>query len=121
MSRHYPPRGKHTQGGVVRVILPVAILLMLAVGGLVWWLLPPGTASRFNMSAEQAVALIGSWGVWGVAGSIALMVAHSFLPFPAEVIALANGMGGGVGEQHDGGDRTEAAGDEFGVHDGSFL
>ena len=92
MSRHYPPRGKHTQRDVVRVILPAAILLMLAAGGLVWWLLPPGTASRFNMSAEQTVALIGSWGVWGVAGSIALMVAHSFLPFPAEVIALANGM-----------------------------
>lgn len=92
MSRHYPARGKYAQRGAIRVILPAAILLMLAAGGLVWWVLPPGTASRFNMSAEQAVALIGSWGVWGVAGSIALMVAHSFLPFPAEVIAVANGM-----------------------------
>jgi len=31
-------------------------------------------------------------GSWGVAGSIALMVAHSFLPFPSEIIAVANGM-----------------------------
>ncbi|MEO8838157.1 MAG: TVP38/TMEM64 family protein, partial [Herbaspirillum sp.] len=33
-----------------------------------------------------------SWGAWGVLGSISLMAVHSFLPFPAEVIALANGM-----------------------------
>ena len=92
MSRHDLPRGKRAQRGAARVILPAAILLMLAAVGLAWWLLPPGTASCCNLSAEQVVALIASWGVWGVAGSIALMVAHSFLPFPAEVIALANGM-----------------------------
>ena len=31
-------------------------------------------------------------GGWGVAGSIALMVVHSFVPFPAETVACANGM-----------------------------
>ena len=41
---------------------------------------------------ESVEELIRSWGAWGVAGSIGLMVAHSFLPFPAEIIALANGM-----------------------------
>ncbi len=31
-------------------------------------------------------------GSLGVTGSIGLMVAHSFLPFPAEIVAIANGM-----------------------------
>jgi uncharacterized membrane protein YdjX (TVP38/TMEM64 family) len=31
-------------------------------------------------------------GPWGVAVSIGLMVLHSFVPFPAEFIAVANGM-----------------------------
>ncbi|UCF76016.1 MAG: TVP38/TMEM64 family protein, partial [Betaproteobacteria bacterium] len=31
-------------------------------------------------------------GGWGVAVSIALMVVHSFVPFPAEILACANGM-----------------------------
>ncbi len=35
---------------------------------------------------------IHSFGMWGVFASIALMVMHSFLPFPAELVAIANGM-----------------------------
>jgi len=35
---------------------------------------------------------IQSWGAWGVVGSILAMVVHSFIPFPAEIIAVANGM-----------------------------
>ncbi len=35
---------------------------------------------------------IMSWGPWGVAASIGLMVLHSFIPFPAEFLAIANGM-----------------------------
>lgn len=33
-----------------------------------------------------------SLGGWAVAGALGLMVVHSFLPFPAEFIAMANGM-----------------------------
>ena len=36
--------------------------------------------------------MILSWGVWGVFGSICLMILHSFVPFPAEFVAFANGM-----------------------------
>lgn len=43
-------------------------------------------------SVDQCAAWLRSLGGWGIAGSIALMVAHSFLPFPAEILALANGM-----------------------------
>jgi uncharacterized membrane protein YdjX (TVP38/TMEM64 family) len=39
---------------------------------------------------------IQSSGAWGVAVSIALMVLHSFIPFPAEFVAIANGMIYGV-------------------------
>ncbi len=35
---------------------------------------------------------IMSWGPWGVAASVGLMVLHSFIPFPAEFLAIANGM-----------------------------
>jgi uncharacterized membrane protein YdjX (TVP38/TMEM64 family) len=65
--------------------------IALALAGLValgWWLAARG---GFD-SVESAEALIRSWGAWGVAGSIGLMILHSFLPFPAEIIALTNGM-----------------------------
>ena len=35
---------------------------------------------------------IQSWGSLGVVASIGIMVVHSFVPFPAEFIAIANGM-----------------------------
>lgn len=45
-----------------------------------------------GLSAHDIEVTIRSWGAWGVLASIGLMVAHSFLPFPGEVIAFANGM-----------------------------
>jgi uncharacterized membrane protein YdjX (TVP38/TMEM64 family) len=47
--------------------------------------------SRMHDIEELAQSIRAS-GDWGVAVSIGLMVVHSFLPFPAEVVALANGM-----------------------------
>jgi uncharacterized membrane protein YdjX (TVP38/TMEM64 family) len=46
----------------------------------------------FGLSVEALAAEIRSWGMWGVAASILLMVLHSFVPFPAEIVAMANGM-----------------------------
>jgi uncharacterized membrane protein YdjX (TVP38/TMEM64 family) len=69
-----------------------AALIVVAAGGLLWWLLSRLAAYGLGDTVESAEALIASWGPWGVAASIALMVVHSFLPFPAEIIALANGM-----------------------------
>jgi uncharacterized membrane protein YdjX (TVP38/TMEM64 family) len=74
--------------GAVR---PIATLLgALTIAALGWWLWPsmPGAPA----AVRDVEALIRSWGAWGVLGSIGLMVAHSFLPFPSEIIALANGM-----------------------------
>src|SRR3546814_1871149 len=45
---------------------------------------------EISVGAFEDVIL--SWGHWGVLASIVLMVLHSFLPFPAEFVALANGM-----------------------------
>lgn len=77
---------------VMGILLSVVIALLLAGGVLAWEHLAPAWALGFGSSVDDAVAVIQSWGVWGVLGSIAIMTAHSFLPFPAEVVALANGM-----------------------------
>ncbi len=56
---------------------------------------PSGTPAQilgFEYSTEAVERLILSWGAWGVIGSIGLMIIHSFVPFPAEILAIANGM-----------------------------
>ncbi len=72
--------------------LGIAGALFIALAGISWWLFP----HELLIGVDGTVAGVASWvrslGSWGVAGSIALMVAHSFLPFPAEIIAIANGM-----------------------------
>ena len=45
-----------------------------------------------GLSIDEFVETIRSWGMWGVLVSIGLMVAHSFVPFPAELLACANGI-----------------------------
>jgi len=49
-----------------------------------------------HLSMEQIEGYIKGAGPWGVLVSIGLMVAHSFVPFPGELIAMANGMIYGV-------------------------
>ncbi len=62
-----------------------ALLLVGAVYGLWLYLFP-------ELILGEIEAVIASLGPWGVAASIGLMVLHSFVPFPAELLALANGM-----------------------------
>ncbi len=45
-----------------------------------------------GLSATDIETFVRDLGAWGVAASIGLMVAHSFVPFPAELLAIANGM-----------------------------
>ena len=49
-----------------------------------------GAQSGLSVRAIEDTIL--SWGAWGVVASIGLMVLHSFVPFPAEFLAIANGM-----------------------------
>lgn len=50
----------------------------------------------FEYPAETWVESIESeilaWGPWGIVVSMGLMVLHSLIPFPAEFLAVANGM-----------------------------
>jgi uncharacterized membrane protein YdjX (TVP38/TMEM64 family) len=78
------------QLGRVR-IATVALVLLVGLATAPW-LMPPAFVPRLDETVEGTVALIRSWGSWGVLGSIALMVVHSFVPFPAEIVACANGM-----------------------------
>jgi uncharacterized membrane protein YdjX (TVP38/TMEM64 family) len=68
--------------------LAAAVVVLLAAVVVAWGL----ASSDFDISVEATVRQIRDWGMWGVAASIVLMVAHSFLPFPAEIIACANGV-----------------------------
>lgn len=73
----------------------VALFAAIALGGLLatglvnesdwyaWW---P------HVSRLEIEQFIRSFGRWGVVASIAVMVMHSFVPFPAELVAIANGM-----------------------------
>ncbi len=74
----------------VGIVLFVGLLLLIVVG--VWWLWPRELSIGGENTIEGMVAQIRSWGPWAVLGSIALMVVHSFLPLPAEIITVANGM-----------------------------
>ena len=62
-------------------------VLAIVVAAAVFWF-----AWGREVSVQHIEDLIRSWGMWGVLGSICLMMVHSFVPFPAEFVAIANGM-----------------------------
>ena len=81
--------------GPRRIWLALAALAALATATIVVWayaLGAPMPLPGFELSVEAVEREILAWGMWGVAASILLMVLHSFVPFPAEVVAMANGM-----------------------------
>lgn len=72
---------------VHKIAAAAAFALILAgTAGALWlsWSIKPSIA--------DIEATIQSWGPWGVGASIGLMVLHSFVPFPAELLAISNGM-----------------------------
>ncbi len=72
-----------------------AVLLVLALATALVWFYALGAAMPvpgFELSAAAVEAQIEAAGIWGVALAILLMVVHSFVPFPAELVAIANGM-----------------------------
>ena len=73
------------------IALKASLLAVLVLGILL------GTAvlyfgARHGFSIQAIEDLIRSWGPWGGMASIGLMILHSLVPFPAEFLALANGM-----------------------------
>ncbi len=73
-------------------VISVIVLLGFATIGTGLWLGVGDPIAGFEITAETVRDEILSWGAWGMAGSVALMVLHSFVPFPAEIVAMANGM-----------------------------
>jgi uncharacterized membrane protein YdjX (TVP38/TMEM64 family) len=45
-----------------------------------------------HISFGEILEFVKSAGYWGIGISIGIMVLHSFVPFPAEFVAVANGM-----------------------------
>jgi uncharacterized membrane protein YdjX (TVP38/TMEM64 family) len=75
--------------------LAAAALLALALATALVWIYALGAAMPlpgFALSVDAVEAEIQAFGMWGVAVAILLMVLHSFVPFPAELVAMANGM-----------------------------
>lgn len=69
------------------LVLAGAVLL-----GLGWLYALPVMDFIGEISIREIEQTVQSWGMWGVFASIGLMVIHSFVPFPAEFIAMANGI-----------------------------
>jgi len=74
----------------VGVVWGAALLALIGIGA--WWFAATQWDSAGNVTMQGMAAQIRAWGSWAALASIALMVLHSFLPFPSEFITLANGM-----------------------------
>ncbi len=71
----------------------ILVLILLLSGGAIVWFAEDG----FNSFSVQSLdAYIRSLGVWGHLGLVGAMVLHSFIPFPAEFVAMAAGMAFGA-------------------------
>jgi len=83
------------------------LIAIMVVGFLTGILLALGVRGEFLASLwnewehRNTIEVLAQWirasGKWGVAVSLGLMVMHSFLLFPAELVTLANGIVYGVG------------------------
>lgn len=72
-----------------RIGFALLLAAVLAAGSVAVALLDP---SVFELSPKVLVDFLRGWGAWSALASIGLMVLHSFVPFPSEILALANGM-----------------------------
>ncbi|HXP74864.1 MAG TPA: VTT domain-containing protein [Stellaceae bacterium] len=88
----HPEQAKRVEGRTAALAAFGLVLLLIAaaIGGWLW--LRARGVDLGSMSTADVEAMVRSWAPWSWLGSIALMVLHSFVPLPAEIIALANGM-----------------------------
>lgn len=90
MDNPSPPKYRMSTAIIGALIIAGLLVSSVWIGltgdgtpGLSWW--PEFSEAKFT-------ELVQSAGPWGVAAAIGLMVVHSFIPFPAELVAMANGM-----------------------------
>src|SRR5690348_11077863 len=87
-----PARQRRVEGRAAAVAAGgLALVLIVAIIAAWLWLRARGI-DLAEMSAADVEAMVKGWAPWTWLASIALMVLHSFVPLPAEIIALANGM-----------------------------
>lgn len=81
-----------------RWLIAAAVLTaaLLWIDIVILWCLVEYTLFAVDFSSDGLHALLERAGPWAPAASIGLMTAHSFVPFPAEVIAIANGVAFGT-------------------------
>ncbi len=72
--------------------LATVIAVVLVVGLAEFFPLPARVNLDFSWSVKGLTEFIRSLGGWGMAASVGLMMLHSFVPFPAEFLTVANGM-----------------------------
>jgi uncharacterized membrane protein YdjX (TVP38/TMEM64 family) len=73
-------------------ILVVVGLVVAALGSVAWQMLTPHGIDVTALTPADVERFVHAWGAWSAVGSVTLMVLHSFLPLPAEIIPLVNGM-----------------------------
>ena len=81
--------GQRRFGTFIAIACGLAVFLAVGAGVVLEF---PLSSWLENASPESIKRVVISWGKWGVIASILLMVLHSFVPFPAEFVAIANGM-----------------------------
>ena len=84
------PQRRSARLGRLYAFLALTVTLVIVGGAALGLFLIGEMEGEISVKAFEDVIL--SWGHWGVLASIGLMVLHSFVPFPAELVALANGM-----------------------------
>ncbi len=74
--------------GLARIAAAAAFLLLIALGVWAW----RSNVVGIMPTTAGIEAEIEAWGDWAAAASIGLMIVHSLVPFPAELVTFANGM-----------------------------
>lgn len=74
----------------------VAVAGLLLIDIVVLWCLIEYGLVGVNFTVDGLRSFMDQAGIWAPLASIGLMAAHSFVPFPAEIIAVANGLVFGV-------------------------
>lgn len=77
-----------------RLVVGAAVVTVCA--GLIWLAAEGLSIPILGLTTDDVRAMAEAWSPWSALVSIGLMVLHSFLPLPAELIAAANGMMFGV-------------------------
>ncbi len=84
-----PRSAREIAGGALLVVIAASAAALLIA-----WL--AGASWPIRLSSAGLAETLRAWGGWSALASIVLMILHSFIPFPAELLALANGMLFGV-------------------------